>query len=227
MKGYRQFCPVAKAAEIVAERWTPLVLRELLCGSTGFNQLRRGVPLMSPSLLSRRLRELEQAGIVSRTRRGARAWEYRLTPSGRELGPIVEQLGVWGKRWAQAYIEDHDLDAGLLMWDIHRNLHLDRLPLDRTVLEFQFAGAASGKRRWWLVIQNDADVELCLLNPGFDVDLRVQTHLRTLTEIWLGDRELTRAIAEGAMKLEGPAKLVRAFPQWLRFGPLSRVERVA
>ena len=226
MKGYGQFCPIALAAEIVAERWTPLILRELFCGSTRFNQLRRGVPLMSPSQLSRRLRELEQAQVIACSRSGKRVSEYRLTQAGRELWPIIEHLGVWGKRWTQARIKDSQLDAGLLMWDIHRSLHLERLPHGRTVVEFVLSGTVAAKRRWWLVIERQA-VELCLLNPGFAVDLRLKTHVRTLTEIWLGDRTLADAIRAGALTLEGPRALVRAFPTWLRMSPLTRVPRVA
>jgi DNA-binding HxlR family transcriptional regulator len=226
MKGYGQFCPVAKAAEIVAERWTPLVLRELFCGSRRFGDLARGVPLMSPSLLTRRLRELEQAGIVSRAHGAQGRSEYQLTAAGRELAPVVEQLGVWGKRWTRAYIEDNDLDAGLLLWDVRRNILLERVPQRRIVVAFEFSGTASGKRRWWLVIEQ-GEVDLCPLNPGFEADLHVRTALRTLTEIWLGDRALGEAIEEGALELQGQKSLVRDFPKWLHFGPLSRVQRVA
>jgi DNA-binding HxlR family transcriptional regulator len=224
MKGYGQFCPVAKAAEIVAERWTPLVLRELCYGSTRFNELRRGVPLMSPSLLSRRLKDLEQAGIVFRTKH-LRSWEYRLTPAGLELAPVIEQLGIWGKRWVRADIDKGDLDAGLLMWDMHRKLHQEKLPAGRTVLRFDFSGTTSGKRRWWLVIEN-GEVDLCLHDPGFDVDLHVRTSLRTMTRIWLGDDDLEHALREHALALEGPRTLVQAFPSWLKFSAITRVERM-
>lgn len=225
MKSYGQFCPIAKASEVFAERWTPLVLRELFCGSVRFNELRRGVPLMSPSLLSRRLKELEQEGIVSSTRGAGRFSEYRLTESGRELWPIVWQLGIWGKRWTRAHIEKHDLDAGLLMWDVRRCVKADRFLSRRTVLKFEFSGTTSGKRSWWLVVEND-EVELCLLDPGFEVDLYVRTHLRTMTAVWLGDRDVSEAVRSEAIRLEGPAKLTRAFSSLFRFSALTRVERV-
>jgi DNA-binding HxlR family transcriptional regulator len=212
MKSYGQFCPVAKAAEVVAERWTPLVLRELLYGSVRFNDLRRGVPLMSPSLLSRRLKELEQAGIVTRSKADdGRNVEYQLTPAGRELSPIIEALGLWGKRWLQSHIEKHDLDAGLLMWDVRRHLRCDRLPPGRTVVKFEFSGTTSGKRLWWLVVEA-GEVELCLLDPGFEPDLRVRAHLRTITEIWVGDRSCREAIQAEDVVLDGHRALVRDFP---------------
>jgi DNA-binding HxlR family transcriptional regulator len=226
MKSYGQFCPIAKASEVFAERWTPLVLRELFCGSVRFNDLRRGVPLMSPSLLSRRLKELEHAGIVSSTRRAGRFSEYRLTDAGRELWPLVEQLGIWGKRWTRSYIEKHELDAGLLMWDVRRCLKTERFATRRTVLKFEFAGTTSGKRAWWLIVE-DGEVELCLLDPGFEVDLIVRTHLRTMTAVWLGDRDCNEAVRSEAIRLEGPTKLTRAFPSLFRFSALARVDRVA
>jgi DNA-binding HxlR family transcriptional regulator len=141
MGGYRQFCPVAKAAEIVAERWTPLVLRELLCGSRRFADLHRGVPLMSRALLTQRLRQLEDAGIVQSTPKArGRGREYALTQAGRELRPVIEQLGEWGQRWARSQLGREDLDPGLLIWDIHRRVNLDRLPERRVVVRFDFGG---------------------------------------------------------------------------------------
>lgn len=212
MKSYGQFCPVAKAAEVVAERWTPLVLRELLSGSVRFNDLKRGVPLMSPSLLSRRLKELEQSGIVTRAKADdGRSVEYHLTPAGRELSPIIDALGLWGKRWLQSHIEKHDLDAGLLMWDVRRHLKRERLPPGRTVVKFEFSGTTSGKRLWWLVAEA-GEVELCLLDPGFQPDLHVRTHLRTMTEIWMGDRNCREAIRANELLLEGDRALARDFP---------------
>src|SRR3954453_45254 len=127
MATYGQFCPVAMAAEVLTERWTPLIVRELLCGSTRFNDLRRGVPLMSPSLLSKRLKTLERVGVVERD--GA---DYRLTPAGGELRPLIEALGVWGQRWSRGDVEAKHYDASLLMWDIHRSIAMDRLPPERT-----------------------------------------------------------------------------------------------
>lgn len=224
MKGYGQFCPLALASEMFAERWTPLVLRELFSGSSRFNQLRRGLPLMSPSLLSRRLKELEHAGVVRRTRIDARTTEYHLTEAGLELWPVIEQLGIWGKRWARGHIERRNLDAGLLMWDVRRRLLVDRLPPCRTVLKFEFSGTTSGKRLWWLVAEHGG-VELCLLDPGFEVDLHVRTHLRTFTEIWLGDRRCEDAVRCGDVVLQGSPRLVRSFPRLFDYSPLTQIER--
>jgi len=227
-KGYGQFCPVAKAAEIVAERWTPLVLRELLCGSTRFSDLRRGVPLMSPSLLSRRLKELEDAGIVERrsARKGASA-EYHLTEAGQALRPIVEMLGVWGNRWIMHDLQKEDLDPSLLMWDVRRRVPGDAVPQDRrVVVHFELGGVAQNKKRWWLVFDR-GDVDLCMKPPGFGVDLRVQAHIRTLTEIWMGTRDLQRAVRGGDVSLDGPRDLVRAFPTWFSLSLFAYPERLA
>ncbi|MEA2748197.1 MAG: hypothetical protein QOI41_2340 [Myxococcales bacterium] len=226
MKGYGQFCPVAKAAEIVAERWTPLVLRELFCGSIHFADLRRGVPLMSPSLLSTRLKDLEAAGIVDRHEAGKGRTEYHLTPAGKELWPVIEHLGIWGQRWARSRILDNDLDAGLLMWDIHRNLRRDSLPAERTVVRFDFTGTVATKRRWWLVIEQRCG-DLCLLDPGYEVDLFVRTHVRTMTEVWMGDRPLLPTVRSADIVIDGPAKLAKAFPGWLGLSKFAPVKRPA
>jgi len=173
MRGYGQFCPVAKAAEIVAERWTPLVLRELLCGSRRFSDLRRGVPLMSPTLLAQRLEQLEDAGIVrSVPRPHGRGREYELTAAGEELRPLIDRLGEWGQRWARARIGRDDLDAGLLMWGIHRRIDVGALPPDRVVVRFDFRGAPATMRcprTWWLLLARsevDRRVGHLLLRPS-------------------------------------------------------------
>jgi len=220
-RGYGQFCPVAKAAEIVAERWTPLVLRELLAGSRRFNDLRRGVPLMSQSVLAHRLRELEWAGIVERRSDGSGGpSEYWLTPAGEELRPVIEQLGTWGYRWAQSELDAEDLDAGLLMWDVQRNIRLDQLPPRRVVVEFRFHDAGRGKSLWWLVLEPHA-VDLCLKPPGFEVDLTVECDVRTLTLVWLGDVPIGEALRNRALRLEGPRPLRESFPRWLALTPYA------
>jgi DNA-binding HxlR family transcriptional regulator len=160
---------VAKASEIVGVRWTPLVLRELLCGSRHFNDLRRGVPLMSPSLLSQRLKALEKAGIVERDREESRT-TYTLTPAGEELRPLIEGLGAWGQRWARSQLEDDDLDAGLLMWDVRRNVDASHFPERRTVVQVEFSDVPGAEGSYWLV-GDRAGVDLCMKDPGFEVDL--------------------------------------------------------
>src|SRR6185295_17346767 len=153
MLDYGQFCPVARAAEIFGERWTPLVVRELLCGSTHFNDIRRGVPRMSATLLTQRLRKLEEVGVLLRVR-GEDGWEYRLTPAGEELRPIVLAIGHWGARWIGSRLQRDQLDAGFLMWDIRRFARMDRFPRDRrVVIHFRFTDAPRGEMAWWLVVE--------------------------------------------------------------------------
>jgi DNA-binding HxlR family transcriptional regulator len=229
MAGYGQFCPVAKASEIFAERWTPLVLRELLAGSHRFSDLQRGVPLMSRTLLARRLRELEDAGVIERLpRSNSRGAEYYLTPAGQELQRVVENLGEWGQRWARKEVESqHDLDPGLLVWDIHRRLNVNRLPSDRVVIRFDFHGVprdCRSQKTFWLVLKRP-DVDVCLKDPGFEVDLSVSADLRILTRAWLGDIRLTEAMRTGSVIVEGPRKLVEAFPRWLALSGFAGVER--
>src|SRR5687768_3390295 len=165
MATYGQFCPVAMASEVLTERWTPLVIRELLCGSTRFNDLRRGVPLMSPALLSKRLKTLERVGVVER-----KGSEYHLTPAGAELRSVVEAMGVWGQRWARGDVMAKHYDASLLMWDIHRSVNLDAVPDERIVVFFHLEGSSDKKSRFWLVLNNSA-ADLCLTDPGHDIDV--------------------------------------------------------
>ena len=169
-KGYGQFCPVALAAEVLAERWTPLVVRELLCGSVRFNDLQRGVPRMSSALLARRLKELQFAGIVERRRNAAGAFEYHLTAAGRELFPVVEKMGLWAQRWLRhGLVDTENLDADLLMWDVRRNVLTKSPPRTRRyVVEFRLSGVPISRRRYWLVFERGG-VDLCYRNPGFEV----------------------------------------------------------
>lgn len=214
-KGYGQFCPVAKAAEIVAERWTFLVVRELLLGSRRFNDLQRGVPLMSPSLLSQRLKEMQRAGIVRKVAGdGPKSAQYELTEAGAQLRPIVEGLGVWGLRWAHDRITREDLDPGLLMWDMRRGIAAEHLPAGRSVIEFDYGAREKKKRTWWLVV-TDGDVDLCLVYPGYEADLTISCDLRTMTDVWLGRLAVQDALRSGAIQLEGRKELIRSFPKWL------------
>jgi DNA-binding HxlR family transcriptional regulator len=230
MKSYGQFCPVAKACEIVAERWTPLVLRELLCGSTRFSELQRGVPLMSRTLLTQRLRELEDAGVVTSTPRArGRGREYRLTPAGEEARSLIVGLGEWGQRWARRQIGPDDLDAELLAWDMHRRLNLDRLPAQRVVVRFDLRGVPRhqlGRKTWWLVLDRP-EVDLCLKDPGYEVDVTVDADLATLTRVWMGDMPLQDALHGGLIRPDGPRRLVQAFPSWFGLSLFAGVERPA
>jgi DNA-binding HxlR family transcriptional regulator len=215
MKGYGQFCPIAKAAEILTERWTPLVLREMICGSTRFNDLRRGVPLMSSSLLSQRLKFLEQEGVIERrTARAGRGFEYHLTDAGRALEPLIMTMGEWGARWVPSRLGPEDRDVALLMWDMRRCVRPENFPSQRTVVAFEFTDAPSNKRHWWLVSEK-SDADLCLTDPGYEVDLFLVTDVRTMTAVWTGDLSLDSAVASGALEVHGPPELCRRLNGWL------------
>lgn len=208
---YRQFCPVAKAMELLDERWTLLVVREMLAGSRHFNELRRGLPHMSPALLSKRLHQLVAAGIVIKESDRQQV-AYSLSPAGLELAPIVNGIALWGVRWV-GELGDHELDPKLLMWDLHRLVDHSAVPAERVVLGFDFTDLAQRIRRWWLVIDTD-DVDVCDRDPGFDVSLRIRVPLRDMIKIWRGDLDWQRAIRGGMLQLEGPAALRRSLPYW-------------
>lgn len=220
--GYGQFCPVAMAAEVLCTRWTMVLLRELVAGSTRFNDLRRGVPRMSPSLLSQRLKELEEAGLLERrpVPGGRGACDYRLTEAGRDAGAIVEAMGRWGQRWVESSLSLRNLDPSLLMWDMRRNLDPAPLPDRRTVIEFIYPELPSAKRRWWLVVEPDGAVDLCHVDPGFEVDLFVTTDLRTMTAVWMGLTTVARE--DERMELSGPPALVGTIQSWLGLSPFAR-----
>lgn len=226
---YRQFCPVAMAAEVLCPRWTLLLVRELMLGSRRFNDLRRGVPRMSSALLAKRLKELEAAGIVARAASGRPAdlHEYRLTPAGLELRPIVEAVGVWGQRWVTTEATLRHLDANLLMWDIRRNVRAEPAPRARTTIEFIFNDRAPPERTYWLVVERGREADLCLLDPGFDVDLYVSTDLRTLTEVWLGYSDWSRAMGSGALRLTGTRELAAQLRAWLPGSSFAAVAKQA
>lgn len=219
---YHQFCPVAKAMELLDERWTMLVVRELVAGSTRFNELRRGVPRMNPTLLSRRLHQLARAGLVERHVDGTDV-RYELTEAGRELQAVVEALGTWGIRWI-GNLGDEDLDPKLLLWDMHRRVVLDDLPPGRTVIEFRFSDVTQGARRWWLVLTREG-ADVCDADPGHDVDLAVSGTLRALTRVWRGDLRWGDAIRSGDIDVEGRPALRRAFPAWFALSAFAVVPR--
>jgi DNA-binding HxlR family transcriptional regulator len=209
---YGQFCPVSKAMELLDERWTMLVVRELMLGSRHFNELRRGVPRMSPALLSKRLRTLVRAGVVERRDDGPRI-TYALTEAGRELEPIVEALGRWGVRWVPE-LGDEDLDPHLLLWDMHRNVNLAAVPRGRTVLRFELTDVPGPARHWWMLITPD-DVDLCDFDPGLPEQACVEADLRTLSMLWRGDLSWAEALGSGRVRVEGPDWARRAVPRWL------------
>jgi DNA-binding HxlR family transcriptional regulator len=224
MLDYGQFCPVARAAEIFGERWTPLVVRELLCGSTRFNEIRRGVPRMSTTLLSQRLRKLEEIGVIEHVQ-AAGAADYRLTAAGEELRPIIMALGHWGSRWIGSRLKRGQLDAGFLMWDIRRFARRELFPAQRRVVVlFRFTDARQGERAWWLVVEN-GEVDLCRDDPGHEVTLIVEATVRALTEIWTGDLLPEQAVGRREVRVQGAARDVRNVWRWIGasvFAPTRR-----
>jgi DNA-binding HxlR family transcriptional regulator len=225
---YKQFCPVAMAAEILGARWTLVLLRELLSGSTRFNDLRRGVPKMSPALLSKRLKELETAGILTRLRvRGdPDVFDYRLTEAGEGLRPVIEAAGIWGQRWIETEASLQNLDPNLLMWDIRRNIDPTPMPLGRNTIQVIFSDLQQSRRNWWLIVQSGQDVDLCSVDPGFDVDLYLSTDLRTLTEIWMGYTAIARAKEQGRLVFTGSRQLEADVGSWLSLSPFAKVEKL-
>lgn len=224
MSTYGQFCPVAKALEVVDERWTLLIVRELLYGSTHFNEIRRGVPRMSPSLLAKRLRSLERAGVVERREEGGQV-SYHLTDSGQELSAVVTALGTWGIRWI-GDLGQHDLDPHLLLWDMRRKIPVEEWPRDRTVLEFRFDDVEAKAARWWMVVAG-SDVDVCDYDPGFAVTATVSTSLRSLVGLWRGDRSWEQLLRAGDLDVDGPTPVRRALPTWLGQSELAGVPRPA
>jgi len=221
---YHQFCPVSKAMELLDERWTMLVIRELVSGSEHFNELRRGLPRMSPTLLSRRLHELVRAGVVDRQVQGNDV-RYVLTQAGHELRPVVEALGAWGTRWI-GELGDGDLDPKLLMWDMHRHIDKDAIPDGRTVVQFRFPDAPSDARDWWLVITR-GEVDVCDVDPGHAVAVTVTASLRSMVNLWRGDLSWSTALRTGAVQVHGPEGLRRAVPGWFTLSGFAAVPRPA
>jgi DNA-binding HxlR family transcriptional regulator len=224
--GYKQFCPVAMASEILCSRWTMVLLRELVAGTTRFNDLRRGVPKMSPALLSTRLKELELAGVVERrpVRAETGIYDYHLTPAGRDLRAVVEAVGIWGQKWVESALSLKNLDPSLLMWDMRRNLNPAPLPDRRTVVQFLYSDLPASKSHWWLVIEPDGEVDLCWSDPGFDIDLYVTTDLRTMTAIWMGVATMESERAK--FELSGSRALASTMQVWLGLSPFAKQKKL-
>lgn len=221
---YGQFCPISMASEILCSRWTTLVLRELLCGSTRFNDLRRGVPKMSPALLSKRLKELQQAGVVTAARKPNGSVDYRLSESGEDLRPLIMGLGDWAHRWVESRLSMKNLDPGLLMWDMRRSLNLNLLPDRRCMIQFLYSEVPPSQQSWWLVVDGGA-VDLCNFDPGHELDLLVRSSLRSMTAIWMGLTTIKKESESGDLEIEGDPSMARSMQQWLglsTFAPQPR-----
>lgn len=224
MKGYGQFCPVAKAAELFCEKWTPLIVRDLAWGAARFSELQRGVPLMSPTLLSRRLKQLEAEGIVQRRRAAnARTSTYHLTPAGREFIPVVEALGVWGQRWSRRDLAAGEVDLGLLIWALERNVDATAFGAARAVVRLELTDQPAAKRLWWFV--NDrGTVEMCVEDPGFDTNLYLAATLRDMIYLVRGDLSLAHLLSSGRLEVDGDSSKRRALRSWLNLSPLASVK---
>ncbi|HEY1475727.1 MAG TPA: helix-turn-helix domain-containing protein [Pseudolabrys sp.] len=224
---YNQFCPVAMAAEIICTRWTPLLLRELTVGTTRFNDLRRGVPRMSPALLSKRLKDLEAAGIVTRSKATDEpsVFEYRLTESGRDLKPIIDAVGAWGQRWIDTEASLENLDVNLLMWSIRRNINPDPMPRHRTTVQVIFTDLPKTQRNWWLIAAPHDGVDLCSVDPGFDVDLYLSTDLRTMTEMFMGYISIAKTKQEGRLTITGNRQLEGNMKSWFGINRFAKFEK--
>ena len=221
---YGQFCPIAKAAEIIGERWTLLILRELLLGSTRYNELQRALSQISPTLLSKRLAQLEDHGLLlKRAVSGAKRFEYQLTPSGRQLEPVLMGLGEWGMRWARGQMTDDELDVELLMTEFKRRSDTDQLPSGRVVVKFYYPELDQFSV-WWIVFEEDGSRELCVNNPGKETDLTITADLRAMTEIWAGDLTVNQAKKAGRLKLAGNPVIGRTLSSWLGISLLAHVK---
>jgi DNA-binding HxlR family transcriptional regulator len=213
------------AAEIVCSRWTALVLRELLCGTTRFNDIRRGVPRMSPTLLSKRLKELEEAGVIVAVPTGqAGVVDYRLTEAGEELRGVVEGLGVWGQRWVESHVTLKNLDPSLLMWDMRRHLKPQPLPRRRCTIKFTYPDLSAARQTWWLVIDG-GKVDLCGFDPGFEVDLYVESSLYSMTAVWMGHATLKSEVEAGKIEMTGDKAIASSMNEWLGLSPLAKAYR--
>ena len=221
MQKYNQYCPVARATEILGERWTPLIVRELILGSHRFNEIERGLPGISRSLLASRLRQLEDAGVVERLPGPhSKAAEYHLSESGRDLKKVIEALGGWGVLWAFGEPRPDELDAGLLVWRIHQRINKELLPERRTVVEFDFTGARA--RRVWLLLER-SEVSVCVTPPGFETDLVVHSDLALFYRLWLGQIGYEAALRCGSLVVDGHPALARRLPRWLKWSPMAHM----
>lgn len=211
-------CPAVKAADMIGDKWILLILRELFLGANRYNAFQRALPRISPTVLSKRLKQMEEDGLlIKKTIAGEKATEYRLTKCGRELAPLVNYMSKWGLRWARRRMNEEDLDVGCFMWDFHRSLNTAELPDGETVFSIAFSDL-DAHSKWWLVAKGDV-VDLCTDDPGKEIDLYISSTLPALAEVWMGDTEVSSAIKADDVMLTGPAYLTRTASQWF---PKSR-----
>ncbi len=223
MKSYGQFCPVAKAAELFCERWTPLIIRDLAAGACRFSELQRGVPLMSPTTLSRRLKQLEAEGVVERRRsKSGRSWTYHLTAAGEDFIPLVKGLGVWGQRWTRRQLKDREIDLGLLLWTLERSVKADAFGGARTTVRVKFTDLPDNRNRWWFVNEG-GHCMLCIEDPGFEVGLWLSCTLPDMIHLVRGDLPLGEALASGRLEAIGETAVAARLRDWLNLSPLAGI----
>jgi len=215
---YGQYCPISRALDVVGERWSLLILRDMILGTTRFNDLARGLPKLSRTLLSKRLRQFERAGLVER-----REGEYELTEAGRRLEPVVFGLGEWGARYAFADPTPEELDAELLVWWVHGRLDTSCWPGGRHVIQVRFR---DDRRTYWIVVE-DGTPSVCTSDPGYEVDVSLRADVSTMYQVWLGRRDLTEALRDGRIEVVGRPALVRTMPQVMRLSPIAPAVRGA
>lgn len=226
MYKYGQYCPVSKALEIVGDRWTLLIVRDLLTGTCHFNDLERGLPGISRGLLAERLRRLQQMGLVEKVMRpnDRRCTAYYLTAAGQELHMVIDSLLTWGARWAFEDPEDSDLDPVLLMWWMRNNVCVEQLPARRIVVRFDFKGTK--EESFWLLLTRE-DVSICLTDPGFDLNVLVTADLAAFFQIWLGRLSWSDACSDGRVQIEAIPALAEAFPGWFTYSAAAPAVRAA
>jgi len=210
---YSQFCPVAKAAEVFGDRWSPIIIRELCFGTRSFGQLLDAAPPISRTVLAQRLKQLEQSGVVHiEPKQSGKGHLYRLTPAGEDFRSIIELLSVWGQRWGQGLLGPDDLDPQALVWSMRRQIDPTEIPAQGFVIRFDFRGLPKSNRSpryWWLVLRPD-DIEVCLKAPGRNTDVVIAADLMTLTKVWLGYVGLAAALESGKVSLNGSARAISA-----------------
>jgi len=215
-------CPAVKAADIIGDKWVLLILREVFLGSTRYNDFQRALPRISPTILSKRLKQLEANGVlVKKQSPGQKSTEYRLTPSGRELGPIIDHMATWGLRWARRQIKDEDFDVTSFMWDFHRTLNISELPDGETVICVRFTNIDEYDT-WWLIV-SDGIVDLCTDNPGHEIDLFVTSKLQDMVAVWMGDTDIRAAIKAEKIRLNGASYITNPSARWFPQSPYAEV----
>lgn len=211
---YGQFCPIAKSLELLGEKWTLLILREMHMGASRFNEFQRGLSLISPTILTKRLQELADAELIVRKKiPGQRGNEYFLTQAGKETLPMLKLIGEWGMRWARGDVRDTDMDVELLMLYLQRSIKTEMLPGNSSVIQFKFTDLEK-LNNWWLLVKG-CEVDICLEDPGKDVDVYLTTDLKTMISCWMGDETYKKAISEKRLKLVGPSALTRNIQSWI------------